>query len=124
MYKRQGDSREEDKPRLNLAVCGLSLFAGGIFFIALDGFSIYDTLLLLLESAISILGMAAIRHAYPLILSAVSKRKEKRVVLNSELVCACLFLTASILGVWDWAQILSLIHIYIPRQITHSYLPM
>lgn len=100
-----GDSREEDKPRLNLAVCGLSLFAGGIFFIALDGFSIYDTLLLLLESAISVLGMAAIRHAYPLILSAVSRRKEKRVVLNSELVCACLFLTASVLGAWDWAQI-------------------
>ena len=100
-----GDAKEDDRPRLNLAVCGLSSFAGGIFFIALDGFAIYDTLLLLLESGISVLGMAAIRHAYPLILSFVSRRKEKRIVLNSELVCACLFLTAGILGIWDWAQI-------------------
>lgn len=91
--------------KLDIAMCALTLFAGGYLLIAFDGFVVYDTIFLALESCACIVGYFFCQKAYPLICSFFFERRRQRWILNNEFLCCCLFLSFCLCGLYQIASI-------------------
>ena len=95
---------------LDLTLCFLTMFAGGYLFIALNGFVIYDTLFLAVESGLCVLGYVFCKEANPIIISLFFERGKKRWVLNTEFICCCFLLSFASAGLYN---LLTVYHFHI-----------